>query len=274
MDDLLARIQKRIQDPDRRVDVRTNAFSENVRSLDLGQLFSQGRSVAADLFRVVEANQTGRRLDPDLIAKADQFGAAMNESITPPMRPPLDDEVVAAAEADLGFRLPDALRRLYTEVADGGFGPGRGLDRLAESVNTYRTLRGDPPGPRGQSWPEGLLPVVSYDPGFDGVDAATGTVISWDPEELTERSGDEAWGRTFKQIAPSVEAWMEAWVESKTLEERTNEQVDSSMVEQARASRAMIAAMTPEERAAMGLPEVGWESVVWGGLGLEDDESA
>lgn len=31
------------------------------------------------------------------------------------------------------------------------------------------------------------------------------------------------------------------------------------------------AALTPGQRAAMGLPEVGWERVVWGGLGLDDD---
>jgi hypothetical protein len=36
--------------------------------------------------------------------------------------------------------------------------------------------------------------------------------------------------------------------------------------------RARIAAMTPEERAAMGLPAVGWERVVWGGIGLDEDE--
>lgn len=29
--------------------------------------------------------------------------------------------------------------------------------------------------------------------------------------------------------------------------------------------------VTTEERRAVGLPEVGWERVVWGGLGLDDD---
>jgi hypothetical protein len=29
--------------------------------------------------------------------------------------------------------------------------------------------------------------------------------------------------------------------------------------------------MTPAERAAMGLPEVGWKKVVWAGIGLEED---
>ena len=44
------------------------------------------------------------------------------------------------------------------------------------------------------------------------------------------------------------------------------------MVAMARESRARIAAMTPEQRAAMGLPEAGWEQAVWGGLGLEPDQ--
>jgi hypothetical protein len=30
--------------------------------------------------------------------------------------------------------------------------------------------------------------------------------------------------------------------------------------------------MTPQERAAMGLPEVGWEKVVWGGIGWDPNE--
>ena len=36
----------------------------------------------------------------------------------------------------------------------------------------------------------------------------------------------------------------------------------------AREARENIARMSPEERAAMGLPEVGWERVVWGGRRL------
>jgi hypothetical protein len=44
------------------------------------------------------------------------------------------------------------------------------------------------------------------------------------------------------------------------------------MREHARASREAIRRMAPEERAAMGLPEDGWEQVVWGGLSLDEDE--
>lgn len=46
---------------------------------------------------------------------------------TPPPPPPANPGVVAAAEAEVGFRLPDLLRRMYLEVANGGFGPFYGL---------------------------------------------------------------------------------------------------------------------------------------------------
>ena len=47
-----------------------------------------------------------------------------------------------------------------------------------------------------------------------------------------------------------------------------------AQVRMAREARANIAKKTPEERAAMGLPAVGWEAVVWGGLGWDEDEDA
>jgi hypothetical protein len=43
--------------------------------------------------------------------------------------------------------------------------------------------------------------------------------------------------------------------------------------EEARKARARIASLSPEERAAMGLPEVGWEKIFWGGLGWDDSQN-
>ncbi len=126
--------------------------------------------------------------------------------------------------------------------------------------------------PEGQTWPSGLVPVVRHDLGVDAVDASSGRVLAWDPESLTERSGGPGWRRTFREIATSVEAWLEAWVGARTPAEVRAAQMDAYRREQARASRAHIAGLTPEERAAMGLPETGWERVVWGGLYLDDDE--
>ena len=273
MDDLLTRIRARIEDPERRVDTVTNAFSKSVQSLHLGQLFAAGRSAAADLARVVDANQAGRRIDPDIIAKVDQLGASMDDVITPDLRRPLDATAIDAAEARIGARLPVPLRRVYGEVADGGFGPGGGLLPLADAAATYTRLRVDPPGPPGQDWPEGLLPMIAYDPGYDCVDLTSGKVIAWDPEGLSEYSGAAGWRRTFTEIAPSVETWLDTWVGSRSQAEEMQEKIATTMVEEARKARAMVAAMSPEERAAMGLPEVGWEREVWGGIGLDDEPS-
>ena len=41
--------------------------------------------------------------------------------------PPTTMKVVEAAQAKLGFVLPPLLRQLYTQVANGGFGPGYGI---------------------------------------------------------------------------------------------------------------------------------------------------
>lgn len=58
---------------------------------------------------------------------------------------------VQAAEAALGVRLPFDLRRVYTEVADGGFGPGEGMLSVARVVEVYRELRTNGQLPRGRS---------------------------------------------------------------------------------------------------------------------------
>jgi hypothetical protein len=41
--------------------------------------------------------------------------------------PPATEQQLLAAETALGFSLPPSLRTLYTQVANGGFGPGFGI---------------------------------------------------------------------------------------------------------------------------------------------------
>ena len=66
---------------------------------------------------------------------------------------PASAEAVAEAEQVIGYRLPRLLRRLYLEVANGGFGPhdgvlgvsgGRVGRGLADIVDVYTALRSDP----------------------------------------------------------------------------------------------------------------------------------
>jgi len=68
--------------------------------------------------------------------------------------PPATPEAVAAAEEVIGFPLPPLLRRLYVEVANGGFGPNEGT---IWSLVDFR----DPAGAmwcnhEGEHWPQGM----------------------------------------------------------------------------------------------------------------------
>jgi hypothetical protein len=54
---------------------------------------------------------------------------------TRPPNPPLPERAVEEFEAEYGFRLPTQVRRLYTEVADGGYGPAWGFYPLRQPRN-------------------------------------------------------------------------------------------------------------------------------------------
>ena len=77
----------------------------------------------------------------------------------------VDVSALDRAVALLGRQLPTSFRRIYSEVADGGFGPGTGLMSLETITTTYAELMADPPAPRGLHWPEAMVPLVDVDPG-------------------------------------------------------------------------------------------------------------
>lgn len=276
LDALLEAVRARAQDPARRTSVRPTELGEALGALDLGGTLTMGTGLGAMLRNVVAANRAGR-VDAEGVAAANELHRQMTTPVDPGLPPPADEATILRAEAALGVHLPATLRRLYAEVADGGFGPAEGLLSLARIVEQYRALQSPGMMPRDRRWPVGVLPVVAMDPGWDCVDAATGKVIAWDPEDLTERSSEDRFRRSFSETHPSVEAWLGSWLESRTHDEERAAMMAELMapeaqVRQAREARAAIARMSPQERAGMGLPEVGWERVVWGGLGWDEDE--
>lgn len=276
LDELIERLRVRAADPDRRTSSPPSRFMAGVRTLDLGGLAAMTRQLAADLGRVVSANQQGR-VDPTGHAKARDLEHEMTTAAPSILPAPAGEASIAAAEAALGVTLPPVLRRVYSEVADGGFGPGEGILPLSEVVRTYRELRDPGQMPRGRSWPDAMLPLVELSPGWECVDATTGRVIEWDPEDLAEHSSEERFRRSFRERFPSVETWLGDWVGSRTAaEERAalmaQHMSSDAQVRMAREARARIRQMTPDERAKMGLPEVGWERVVWGGLGWDEHD--
>lgn len=140
-----------------------------------------------------------------------------------PVQPPAALAEVAAVEGRLGFRLPEALRRLYTEVGNGGFGPVFGLiplslsslgsDAPAEAdfdlAGDYaRLLRRYGGGAHGE-WTAGLVPAFCCGcTVFEFADCRSpgGAVVWFDagsetlPELLT------------REPVPSLVARLEMWL--------------------------------------------------------------
>jgi hypothetical protein len=97
----------------------------------------------------------------------------MAEGVSPPYQLPTitSMEKVAEVEKKIGFGLPELLRRLYTEVADGGFGPGYGLTGMESDRNSY--LNGnlaesyeyymrESDAEFGAPWKPKLLPILTW----------------------------------------------------------------------------------------------------------------
>ncbi|WP_145177955.1 SMI1/KNR4 family protein [Gimesia aquarii] len=58
-------------------------------------------------------------------------------NVLPPQKPnaPIKLEDVIYVESQIGFKLPPIIRQISTEVADGGFGPDWGINRLKHPLN-------------------------------------------------------------------------------------------------------------------------------------------
>lgn len=132
---------------------------------------------------------------------------------------PADPTDVADDERQLGFSLPPLLKRIYTQIGNGGFGPGYGLIGLTNGVPDdtgktgpaiYRQLRDGSSEDPYCEWPEGLLPICHWgcailscvdcsDPNF--------RMRIFDPN--VHDSDD--WADAFFEESPSFEKWIRAW---------------------------------------------------------------
>jgi len=133
----------------------------------------------------------------------------------PPLRPPCDHASVDATEAALHVTLPPLLRRLYTEVGDGGYGPGDGIVGVAELVDLHHSYAVELAVEQELGeWPAGLVPFCELDQTLMAcIDCSepAGPIVTFEVEEIDFDEGtgfDEA----FAARSPSLEAWLREWL--------------------------------------------------------------
>jgi hypothetical protein len=123
------------------------------------------------------------------------------------LHPPAPSEAIEAAEAMLGFSLPTLLRRIYSEVADGGFGPAYGLFPIASHygeagqdetvVDVRDKLAVDP------RWPSQVAPLCDWGcANWSCLDCRTenGSVVT-----LAGEAG-------FFDTGRDLRSWLTAWL--------------------------------------------------------------
>ena len=140
----------------------------------------------------------------------------------------LPENEVKRAEDLLGFRLPELLREIYLNVANGGFGPGYGLipllppgDRSEGSVvGRYRTNRDETSEEYPTlKWPEGLIHLAHWGCAiYSCVECLQPpfAVLRLDPnaaEEDANYAPDLV--AAVRRESESLEAWFTDWTNDK-----------------------------------------------------------
>jgi hypothetical protein len=252
----------------------------------IGNMVSGDGGQARGLFGALGRMLGGRQMFMSMGGQTVSLGPKRAPTKAPP---PASEGEVAAAEAKLGFALPAPLRQLYTEVADGGVGPGDGLYSLDQLLAKWREFTTEPVGPQGQDWPAKLLPIHGEEWNVVSIDRDSGRLIYWDLEEIEDDDetdpANPTWGGSFVAEAESLEAWLDKWLAKPSAAEKAARRAERPAPRQLTDEdfkayeedhpeyaeyqrRAEAFTMTPEERAAIGLPEKGWESKVFEGLDL------
>lgn len=99
------------------------------------------------------------------------FRPRVVQSFVHEIAPAATEKQLASSESRMGLTIPPLLRRIYSEVGNGGFGPGYGLigceggyrdDRDETIVGAYVGRRERDPKDRSWKWPEGLVPLFSW----------------------------------------------------------------------------------------------------------------
>ena len=142
----------------------------------------------------------------------------------PTFPPPISAAALAKVEQELGYSLPPLLRRVYTEIGDGWFGPGCGFQgaisgHFHEDEDKRATLAEGYHVNHKHEWPDGLVPLVHWGCGiFSCVDCTSPSF----PMVCTDYGAyDPTIQRARVRLAPegiTFRDWLAAWAEGKDVE--------------------------------------------------------
>jgi hypothetical protein len=212
-DALIGRLRERVGDPAARVDDVPSRFGLQLQGMSLGELMVGGQELGADLTRLVEMLRSGAPVDEDLHRRAESIGEQMSTPEPAPLPAVATVAEVDELERALGLALPEFVRRLYLEVADGGFGPRAGLLPLRAVGEAYAELTSESPSEvEDEEWPRSLVPLVATDAGHECVDVETMRIVESDFDEI-EHEGEVVFGLVLRDRAESAQRWLAAWLE-------------------------------------------------------------
>ncbi|MEU0491584.1 hypothetical protein ABZ249_20315 [Nocardiopsis sp. NPDC006139] len=130
---------------------------------------------------------------------------------------------VEQAERRLGYRLPALLRRMYTEIGDGGFGPEGGLASLTPRGVPSRHVREWPCATSIREQRPGWAPPASWFflicsgctmEWYVSLIAVDHPVLLWDADGWEPDRGQSPHDG-LRYAAPSLRHWLWTWVEGK-----------------------------------------------------------
>lgn len=142
----------------------------------------------------------------------------------PAPRAPLDPATLREVEELLGHTLPIILVEVWTQVGNGGFGPGYGLlglgpdgypDDLGRPADdVYRALRTRSEKPPHFRWPALMFPISHFGCGIlHCVDLATEEMVIWEPNFW---DGRHSFATALFPTGRSLTVWLEAWAEGNS----------------------------------------------------------
>lgn len=145
----------------------------------------------------------------DLVHSVRAWAATAAEERGGRLPEPATAEQIVAAEARLGFVLHPLLKRLYREVADGGFGPDGWRLMPVERLMMFPHV--DVPPGQAREWPDRVVAVMDVGCAMlSAIDCADpgGQVLLMDPNAF-ESGQPQAWSLDAVTLAQWLEGWLD-----------------------------------------------------------------